>query len=380
MIAQIPRIQQAGSLKGKRVLLRVGLNVPVKNGRIMDDFRIRKILPTLEYLKKKKAKIIILSHIGRDPKDSLLPIVNYLNKKVNITSGFVEDIMSPEIPDMIENMQEGSILVLGNLRRYEGEVKNEVKYSKYLASLGDIFVNDAFSVSHRKHASIVGIPKYLPSYCGLLFQDEVKHLGKVLKPKRPFLFAIGGAKIKTKMPLLRMYAEVADTVFVGGALANDIFHSQGLEVGKSLIDMTAKGVKNLVKKENVLTPIDVTVLDGKKGKNLLLEEIGPNDTIVDVGKNTMKLFEELTERHKLIVFNGPLGLYEDGFAKGTKKFLKEIAESDALSIVGGGDTIALITKMKLENEFTFVSTGGGAMLDFIVDGELPGITALVKSK
>ena len=374
----LPKIQKAGSLKGKRVLLRLGLNVPVRNGRVVDDFRIKKIIPTIEYLKKKKAKIVIISHIGRDPKESLLPVVNYLNKKVNITTGYIDDIMAEEVVDMIDNMAEGSVIILGNVRRYEGEVKNKAKYAKYLSSLGDIYVNDAFSVSHRKHASIVGIPKYLPAFAGLLFQDEVKHLEKVLKPKRPFLFVIGGAKIKTKMPLLRMYAEVADTVFVGGALANDIFHAQGIEVGKSLIDMEAKGVKQIAKKDNVITPIDVTVLDGKRGKNVLCTEVGKNDVIADIGNKTMKSFEDLVERHKMIVFNGPLGHYEKGYAKGTKRLLKEIAESETLSIIGGGDTVALVSKMKLENEFTFVSTGGGAMLDFIVDGELPGIKALLK--
>ena len=376
---QIPRIQQAGSLKGKRVIVRLGLNVPVKNGRVVDDFRIRKVIPTIEYLKKKKAKIIVIGHIGRDPKESLLPVVNYFNKKVNITTGFVDDIMSEHVVGIIDNMPEGGVVILENLRKYEGEVKNQAKYAKYIASLGDIYVNDAFSVSHRKHASIVGIPKYLPSYAGLQFQNEVKNLSKILKPKHPFLFVVGGAKIQTKMPLLRMYSDVADTVFVGGALANDIFQAHGIEVGKSLVDMNAKGLRGLLKKENILTPIDVTVEDGNKGKNLSLEELGKKDVIVDVGSKTIKNFEDLVDRHKMVVFNGPLGNYEKGYAKGTKKLLKEIAESDVISIIGGGDTVALVSKMKLEDEFTFVSTGGGAMLDFIINGKIPGIDALIKN-
>lgn len=377
----IPKIQQAGSLKGKRVLVRLGLNVPIKNHHVRDDFRIRQSLKTIEYLKKKKAKIIIISHIGRGGDDSLRPVANHLNRKLNIKSGYISDLMSEEVDGVIDSMLEGGVLVLGNLRKYEGEVENSTAFAKKLASFGDIYVNDAFAVAHRKHASVVGIPKYLPSYAGLLFQEEVKQLSKILSPKHPFLFVIGGAKMKTKMPLMRKYAEVADTVLVGGALANDVYHARGIEVGKSLVDMEVKGLARIAKRENVLVPEDVIIVSEKKaGTSVMLDQLTKESVIVDAGNKSRKSFIELVDRHKLVVFNGPLGNYEAGYDKATKKLLKIISDSDIKSIVGGGDTVALVSKMKLEDAFTFVSTGGGAMLDFIVDGKLPAITALQKCK
>ena len=220
---ELPKIQQAGSLKGKRVLVRVGFNVPLISHRVVDGYRLKRVLPTIEYLKKKGAKIILISHIGRDPKDSLRPVANYFNRQKNYKVGFIPAIEASSVESVIDRMQEGSIMLLENLRRYPGEVANDAAFAKKLASFADIYVNDAFSVSHRKHASIVGVTKYLPSYAGLLLQDEVKHLNTVLDPKHPFLFILGGSKIATKMPLLKKFVKVADTVFVGGALANDLF-------------------------------------------------------------------------------------------------------------------------------------------------------------
>jgi phosphoglycerate kinase len=377
---ELPKIQQAGNLKGKRVLVRVGFNVPIVAHRVADDFRLRRTVPTIEYLKKKGAKIILISHIGRDPKETLRPVANYFNRSKNFPVGFVPDVMAENVRDVIANMQNGSVVLLENLRQYPGEKENDLKFAKYLASLGDVYVNDAFSVSHRKSASVVGITKYLPSYAGLLFQDEVKHLSMALAPNHPFLFMLGGAKIETKMPLLRKFTKVADTVFVGGALANDLFKAKGIEVGTSLADDSVKGLTGIASHKRVVLPHDVLVEGGKNGEVRALDAIGAHDIIVDVGSKTRREFSDLVAQHKFVVLNGPIGWYEKGYDKGTKKLLKVLADSPAKVIVGGGDTVALVAKMKLEDSFLFVSTGGGAMLDFLIDGKLPGIDALTKSR
>ena len=377
---KLPDIRTIKDLKGKRVLVRAGLNVPIKSHQVVDDFRIRRSLLTIEYLKSKGAKVILISHIGRDPKESLRPVANHFNRRLNVKIGFVPDIESKMAKTMIENMSDGSVILLQNLRQYSGEVKNSATFAKKLAKFGDIYVNDAFSVSHREHASIVGVPKYLPSYAGILFQEEVAHLSMARKPEHPFLFILGGAKISTKIPLLEKFAKIADTVFVGGALANDLFRERGIEVGESLVDMSAKGLKKLIRCQKLVFPEDVLVISGIRGAARSLERIGKQDVIVDVGPKTRKSFEKLVSKHKFILVNGPLGNYEKGYDKGTKKLLKVLSSSKAKIIIGGGDTAALVTRMKLEKAFMFVSTGGGAMLDYLVDGKLSGINALLESK
>ncbi|MCK5027481.1 MAG: phosphoglycerate kinase [Candidatus Pacebacteria bacterium] len=377
---ELPSIRQLKDLKGKRVLVRVDFNVPVHSHQVVDDFRIQRALPTIEFLKKKGAKIILISHIGRDKKNSLRPVANYFNRKKNFKVGFVPDIEGKDVVAMTHNLKEGGVLLLQNLRRYPGEVKNGPMFAKKLASFGDVYVNDAFAVSHREHASLVGVVKYLPSYVGLLFQDEVKHLQMALDPKHPFLFMLGGAKIKTKMPLLKKFVEIADTVFVGGALANDLLKAKGVEVGESLVDTTVGGLKSLVAKENLLLPEDVLVQEGAGSKWRVLDNIEKKDVIVDVGHKTRAGFEDLVAKHKFIVLNGPMGFYEKGFDKGTKKLLKVLSDSKVQVIVGGGDTVTLLSKMHLMKKFFFVSTGGGAMLDFLADGKLPAIDELMKSK
>ena len=382
---KLPDVRDIKALKGKRVLVRVGFNVPIKSYKVLDDFRIRRSLLTIEYIKKKGAKVILISHIGRDPNESLRPVADHFNRKLNMKIGFIPDIEDRMAYDVVKNMPNGGVVLLQNLRRYSGETANSVAFAKKLASFGDVYVNDAFSMSHRKHASVVGIPKYLPSYAGILFQEEVTHLSMVRKPEHPFLFILGGAKISTKIPLLEKFTTIADTVFVGGALANDLFKQRGIEVGKSLVDMSAKGLKKLSSCQNLILPEDVLVVSGMRGVARTLDKIGKKDVIVDVGPKTRKSFEDLVSKHKFILMNGPLGNYEKGYDKGTKKLLKVLSDlsagkqgSKAKIIIGGGDTAALVTRMKLEKAFVFVSTGGGAMLDYLVDGKLPGIDALLK--
>jgi phosphoglycerate kinase len=347
-------IKQIKNLKGKRVLVRVDFNVPIKNGKILDDFRIKAALPTINFLLKKGAKPILLSHHSQKGQ-SLLPVQKYLAK-----------IFPPQ-----------KVLLLENLRFSSGEEKNDPAFAKKLASLGDLYVNDAFPVSHRAHASIVSIPKHLPSYAGFQLEEEVQNLSKAIKnPKHPFLFILGGAKFSTKMPLIKKYLKLADYIFIGGALLNDFLKAKGYEVGKSLVDGSGYGIKELLKNKKLILSEDVLVQSGKKFINKKVTEVKKNEIIIDIGRSSVEKIRPYIKKSKLILWNGPLGKYEGGGAGATKKILKLVAASSAESIIGGGDTVVLISKMKMDKKFSFISTGGGATLDFLANGTLPGIKAL----
>lgn len=376
---KLPTIKDIKNLKGKRVVLRLDFNVPMKNGKIVETMRIDRAMPTLEYLVKKKARVVILSHLGKDASSSLKPIVRYLNKTMNV--GFVPDFRAESTRAVVDGLPEGGVVVFENLRLDERESENDPEFAKYLASFGDIYVNDAFAVSHRAHASVVGITKYLPSYAGFLIEDEVRHLSLALDPKHPFLFVLGGAKFETKMPLLKKFMKRADQVFIGGILANDFFHDVGLEVGKSFVDHYSFKLTPLLKKGKIILPSDVVVKNGdEKTKVKHIDELSAGDSIMDVGPQTIKDLASTLKKAKLIVWNGPLGYYEGGFDKGTIALLKAVTETKATSIIGGGDTAAVVEKLKLDKKISFVSTGGGATLDFLVDGKLPGIDAIVRCK
>lgn len=347
------------NLKGKKVVLRVDFNVPIKNGKIVDDFRIKKALPTIEFLLKKGADIVLITHLGKDGSESLLPV----EKRFFNLSKFPKS----------------RITFFENVRKFEGEEKNDKIFAKLLASMGDIYVNDAFSVSHRAHASVVGISKFLPSYSGFQLEEEILNLSKVMQsPKKPFLFILGGAKFSTKLPLIKKYLSKADYVFIGGALFNDFLKASGFEIGKSLSsDFDLKTIQKISKNKKILLPLDVLVLDENNKKiNKKIEDIAKTDYILDVGKESIKNLEDIVLKSKTILWNGPLGRFEDGGAEATKKILKTIAKTKAFSLIGGGDTVALISQMKMEKSFSFVSTGGGATLDFLANGALLGIKAL----
>jgi phosphoglycerate kinase len=346
-------IKNLKNIKSKTALVRVDFNVPIKNGKIEDDFRIKKALPTIKFLQKKGAKVVLISHLGKDGTASMKIIADRLRKDIK-----------------------KDITLLENIRKYKGEIKNDKKFTKELSKLGDFYVNDAFSVSHREHASVVGIPKFLPSYAGFQLEEEIKNLSKATKnPKHPFLFILGGAKFSTKMPLINKYLKLSDYVFIGGALLNDFLKAKGYEVGKSLVD-DSKGIKNILKNKKLILPVDVVVRSGKKLINKKIDEVGKNEIILDIGKESIKMIEPYINKSKLILWNGPLGKYEAGGGGATKKILKLVGKSKAESIIGGGDTVSLISEMKMEKKFSFVSTGGGATLDFLAEGTLPGIKAL----
>ena len=368
-------IKEAGALSGKRVIVRVDFNVPIVNGKVRDEFRIKKALPTIEYLKNKGAKIILIAHRGEDGLESLEPIAKVLKKYVPVL--FIQaSIFSREIDEAILNHKKGTVILLENIRREKGEKDNTSSFGRALSRFGDIYVNDAFSVSHRAHASIVGIPKHIPSYAGFQMLDEIKHLSLAFNPEHPFLCIFGGAKFETKVPLIKKFIRDADTVFVAGALMNNFFKQKGYQVGQSLVDDGNFGIPKLLKEKKLVLPSDVEVSSGKKHRFILPDKVLLEETIVDVGPQTIKELQPIVARAKFILWNGPLGKYETGFGGATEQLLKLIAKSNAKSVIGGGDTVALVDKLKLEKKLGFVSTGGGATLEFLSKGTLPGIKAL----
>lgn len=365
-------ITQAKIKKNQYVLVRADLNVPLVEGKVRDDFRISKIIPTLLYLQKKGARTIVISHLGESGA-SLAPVAKHLAKKVTGVT-FIPSIFGEAVLTARESMLAGDILILENLRTDEGEKSNNVLFAKTLAQMAEVFVSDAFSASHRKHASIVGIPKYLPSFAGLQLAEEIKQLSKCLSPKHPFVFILGGAKISTKLPLLSSYKNKADSLFVGGAVANDFFKARGFEVGTSLVDDTVVP-QNILHAKSVYTPLDI-ITDSREIK--LAEKVGKSDRILDAGPATVAQIVAKISDAKMVLLNGPLGDYEHGFAAGTEAVLKAMTTSKAITIVGGGDSVATVQKLKLENKLSFVSTGGGAMLEYLAKGTLPGIQILEK--
>ena len=371
-------IKEVKNLKGKKILLRLDLNVPIQDGKVLNDFRIKKILPTIRFLKDKGAKIIIISHIGRDKSETLKPVFEYLRKKLEIV--FAGDILGSDVDKIIFNMKDGDIILTENLRQYRGEINNDDSFSKQVSRLGDIYVNEAFSVSHREHSSIVGIPKFLPSYFGILFGQEIRALSKSFNPQKPALFIIGGNKLKTKLPFIKKFLKIVDYLFVGGALANSFFQAQGLNIGKSFVVSNNFDLSGVLKNQKIIIPIDVIVENEEnKISTKIPSEVLDDERIFDAGEKTVSRLENLLKEVKFVLFNGPLGDYEKGFDKSTEKLIKTIANSKITSIIGGGDSTAFVNKLKIEDKFTFVSTGGGAMLEFLLNETLMGIEAIKNS-
>ncbi len=378
-------------ITGKKVLLRVDFNVSLHpDFSIADDLRIKQSLPTINYLLTRKNKLIIISHLGRpkirDPKLSLRPVVNYLQRylpKYKIT--LIDDFLKNTGINQVEN----EIIILENIRFYPEEEKNDVQFAKSLANLGEVYVNDAFGVSNRTHASIVTVPKFLPHYGGLLLRKEVTTIGNAIQnPQKPFLAIIGGAKITDKLVLINRLTEIADDLIVGGGLANTFLLAQGFNIGKSLAETTNLDVVRRIffmaaeKHTTIHLPTDVCVGQLQRTEKRIVkdEEVGPDDQILDIGSESLAKFGTLIAQAKTIIWNGPVGYFENPvFRTGTDFIFEEIAKNqNAVSIVGGGDTLAAINKEEHLERITHISTGGGAMLEFIEKGTLPGIEALKK--
>ena len=388
-------IQNETNLNQKKVLLRLDLNVPLDNGKITDTTRIDKILPTINFLLKRKAKIIILSHVGRPNgkvvnEFSLKPICedleNKLNENIRLVSKNIKEIKSTDLFDE----QDEKIIILENIRFYEEEEKNDNSFAKHLASLADIYVNDAFSCSHRAHASIFEITKFIPSYAGLQLNLEIDALTKITSEiQRPITCIIGGSKISSKINIIKNLIAKFDNIIIVGGMANNILKYKKYEIGKSIqednCDKIIEEIFSLSKKENckIIYPEDVAV-----GKNLdgsaeikELNNISKDELILDIGPKTIKAINLLIEESSTILWNGPAGYFENSnFAKGSLEIAKKIIEKNKnntiYSVAGGGDTVSLLNGIGAINNFNFVSTAGGAFLEYLEGKELPGIKAL----
>jgi len=388
-------IQDETNLNQKKVLLRLDLNVPLNNGKITDTTRIDKILPTINFLLKSEAKIIILSHVGR-PKGkvvnefSLKPICedlkNKLNENIRLVSKNIKEIKSTDL--FIE--QDEKIVILENLRFYEEEEKNDTSFAKHLASLADIYVNDAFSCSHRAHASIFEITKFIPSYAGLQLNLEIDALTKITSEiKRPITCIIGGSKISSKINIIKNLITKFDNIIIVGGMANNILKHKGYEIGKSIqednCDKIIEEIFSLSKQENckIIYPEDVAVGKDLEGSAEIkeLNNISKDELILDIGPKTIKAINLLIEESSTILWNGPAGYFENSsFARGSVEIAKKIIEKNKnntiYSVVGGGDTVSLLNGIGAISNFNFVSTAGGAFLEYLEGKKLPGIKAL----
>lgn len=357
-----------------RILVRTSLNVPTDGGAVLNDFRLRKSLETIELLRKQGAKVILVSHVSGDTGKSLLPVSMVLKKYLPIS--LVDDVVGERAQKAILEMKEGQVLLLENVRRQKGEEGNELAFAKQLAALGQIYVSDDFSVMHRKHASVVLVPGILQSYAGCTVLDELAHLEFALKPQSPALAIMGGAKFHTKEQLVRNCLPLYDHVYIGGAIANDFLKAKGYEVGRSLVATDRMDVSDILRNPKVVLPIDVTV-QGPNGVRVVdVDGVAPTESILDVGPKTIARMRPVMKHAKTILWNGPLGNYEHGFIEQTEALAKMVVGSDAQAILGGGDTIAAVEKISFDPNRIFLSTGGGSMIEFLSKGTLPGLEAL----
>lgn len=377
-------IREARITPRTTVLVRAPLNVPLTGGVVANNYRLRRAVPTLSYLQSLGARTVVISHLGELGTETLAPVAQALGELLPQVS-FSPETIGSRVRNAIRELPSGHILVLENLRRDRREKLNDASFSAELASLADLFVEDSFDACHRLHASIVGVPALLPSYAGLLVEEEVAELTSALTPRVPALAIIGGAKFATKEAVLERLLATYSHVFVGGALANDFLKARGEEVGKSLVSPTIDIAPALLKHPRLLLPVDSLVISTDRVEDPHARDharIAPQGTvrsdeiIWDHGPATVALLAERIGKAKSVLWNGPVGNCERGFNDATLGIARAVASSKAHSVLGGGDTIAAIEEHGLLSKFSFVSTGGGAMLEFLARGTLPGITVL----
>ncbi len=383
-------------VKDKKVLVRVDFNVPLVKNRILDDTRIKRTLPTLQHLLRQKAKIILVSHLGRPDgkklKDLTLdPVAKHLSKLLKKPVKKLDDCLGLKVEKAINLMKGGDIILLENIRFHKEEEKNDKIFTKKLAALAEIFINESFATAHRKHASTYGIAQFLPTYAGFLMEEEIKTLQEALnKSKRPLTVIVGGAKIDTKIGVIKSFIGKADYFIIGGGLANTFLAAEGFDVGQSLYEKNKIKIaqeimlKSEALREQFILPQDAVVADEVSPKaktiDLPVEDVMGNMKILDVGRKTITGYQSIINKSKVIIWNGPVGLFEyKPFSKGTSELAKMLAKSKAKVIVGGGDTVEAIKHFGIsEKKYSFVSTGGGAMLEFLESGTLPGVEVVLK--
>jgi phosphoglycerate kinase len=381
-------------VKGKRVFCRVDFNVPMQDGEITDETRIRAALPTIQYLMDNGAKVILASHFGR-PKGKvveemrLTPVGVRLSELLGKEVKKADEAFGDSVKALIETMNEGDVLLLENVRFYPGEEKNDPELAKNFAELADVYVNDAFGAAHRAHASTEGIAHNLPAVAGFLMEKELEVLGKALSnPERPFTAIIGGAKVKDKIGVIENLLEKVDNLIIGGGLAYTFVKAQGHEIGKSLLEADkidlAKEFMDKAKEKgvNFYTPVDAVIADDfsadANSKEVSIEEIPADWEALDIGPKTAAIYRDVIQKSKLVIWNGPMGVFEiDKFANGTKAVAEALADSEGTySVIGGGDSAAAVEKFNLADKMSHISTGGGASLEFMEGKALPGVIAL----
>ncbi len=376
-------------VRGKRVLVRVDFNIPIRNGQVTDDTRIVRALPTVRYLLEQGARPVLISHLGRpkgvpDPECAMDPVAQRLEELLGAPVLKLDAAVGPEVEEALATF-DGGVVLLENSRFYPGEAKNDPEFSEQLASLADLYVDDAFAVAHRAHATTVGVAELLPAAAGFLMEEELDNLDRVLHTSRhPFVAILGGAKVSDKLGVIESLLQVADTLLVGGAMCFTFFKAKGLETGNSLVeDDYLEETRRLMDEagDKLVLPTDVVVAESMEedapSEVVRVEEISADLMGLDIGPETVQEFRGHVVDAKIIFWNGPMGVFEvDAFAKGTEGVAWAVAQSGAVSIVGGGDSVAAVRKLGLEDRMSFISTGGGASLEYVEGRELPGLAVL----
>lgn len=387
------RTIKEADVNGKKVIIRVDFNTPIKDGKVSDNTRIKAALPTINYLLDKGASLIVMSHLGRPKGEknsafSLSPVRDEFEKLLGRKVTLLDDVIGSDVEKAAHSLKKGDVMMLENVRFYKEEEKNDPEFAKKLAMLADIYVNDAFGTAHRAHASTEGVAHYLPSFAGFLIEKEVNFMSMVLNnPQHPFVAVIGGSKVSSKISILESLSKTCDTIVIGGGMAYTFLKVQGYTIGKSLVEddylETAKSFLENAKKRRVkvILPLDhVCAKEFKEdAEGIYVDSVDiPSDLIaMDIGKKTISEIKDAFKNAKTICWNGPMGVFEfNAFAKGTEEVAKAAAESKAITVVGGGDSVAAVNKFHLADKLSHVSTGGGASLEFLEGKVLPGIKAL----
>ncbi len=386
-------IKDIKNIKGKRVLIRSDFNVDIKNGKILDDERITRAVPTYRYLLSRGAIVVAMSHLGRpkgyDTSFTLEPVAKDLSSRLNYDAFFVSDCVGSGVEKTVAQAKPGTLVVLENTRFYKEDQKGDKAFAKKLSKLGDVFVADAFGTAHRADASVAGVAKFLPTYAGLLMYEEMSNINSFIKnPKRPYTFLIGGAKLETKIDLIHELIRTADHILVGGALANTFLSRLGYKMGKSQIDKECfDAVEDAIKKsekykDKLILPVDFRIaksMQSKTSKTVWRDSVPSDMSTFDIGPKTEEVFRYYLRKSKTIVFNGAMGVFENKtFEKGTRNLYSEIAKTKARTLAGGGETIVALDQYKISKKINYISTGGGAMLTYIEGAKMPGIEVIPK--